>query len=34
MDPEVDSGNALLSGFDTIGYPHSTTHTFGVTLSF
>lgn len=34
LDPEVDSGNSLLSGFDTIGYPHSSTHTFGVTLSF
>lgn len=34
FDPEVDSGNALLSGFDTIGYPHATTHTLGLNISF
>lgn len=33
-DPDVDSGNALLSGFDVIGYPRARAHTFGVTISF
>ncbi|WP_345026226.1 TonB-dependent receptor [Ravibacter arvi] len=32
--PEVDSGNALLSGFDTIGYPRASSHSVGVTLTF
>lgn len=31
--PEVDSGNALLSGFDTLGYPRSTSHIFGISLT-
>jgi len=32
--PEVNSGNALLTNFDTIGYPRSTSHSFGVSLTF
>lgn len=32
--PEVDSGNALLSGFDVIGYPRATSHIFGINVTF
>ena len=32
--PEVDSQNALLSSFDTIGYPRATSHSFGINLIF
>jgi len=32
--PEVDSGNALLSGFDVIGYPRATSHIFGLNITF
>lgn len=32
--PEVDSGNALLSGFDVIGYPRATSHIFGLNVTF
>ena len=32
--PEVDSGNALLTGFDFIGYPRPTTHMLGINVTF
>ena len=32
--PEVDSGNALLTGFDVIGYPRATSHIFGINVTF
>lgn len=32
--PEVDSGTALLSGFDVIGYPRATSHIFGLNVTF
>ncbi|MDD2797137.1 MAG: TonB-dependent receptor [Bacteroidales bacterium] len=34
FSPDVNSGNALLSGFDTIGYPRTTSHSFGLNLIF
>lgn len=32
--PEVDNGNALLSGFDIIGYPRTSSHVFGLNVTF
>jgi len=32
--PEVNSGNALLTNFNTIGYPSATSHSFGINLTF
>jgi len=32
--PEVNSGNALLSNFDTIGYPRTTSQSIGFNLTF
>ena len=34
FDPEVDSNNALLTGFDRVSYPHSKSVLFGVNISF
>jgi len=32
--PEVDSGNPLLSNFDTIGYPRAAVHSIGFNVNF
>jgi TonB-linked SusC/RagA family outer membrane protein len=32
--PEVDSGNPLLTNFDTIGYPRAATHSLGFNINF
>ena len=34
FDPEIDSGNSLLPGFDRLTYPRTKTFTFGVNLTF
>lgn len=34
FDPEVDSNNALLTGFDRVSYPHTKSVLFGLNLSF
>jgi len=34
ISPEVDSHNALCTGFDTIGYPRATSHLFGLNITF
>jgi TonB-linked SusC/RagA family outer membrane protein len=33
-DPEIDSGNALLPGFDRISYPRSKSYILGINVSF
>lgn len=34
FDPEIDSNNALLPGFDRISYPRTRTFIFGVNVTF
>lgn len=34
FDPEVDSGNALLTGFDRVSYPRTRSFIFGVNVTF
>jgi hypothetical protein len=34
FDPEVDSNNALLTGFDRVSYPHTKSVLLGLNLSF
>jgi TonB-linked SusC/RagA family outer membrane protein len=34
FDPEIDSGNALLPGFDRVSYPRTRTLVFGINVTF
>lgn len=34
FDPEVDSGNALLTGFDRVSYPRTRSYILGVNITF